>query len=106
MTATRFSAATFTVAFCIAYVVVFAMNLPLFLYWPLHGDWTWGGAELQSAGPAMAWYGLMANAAVAAVLAAFIVPDALAVRLLGNRVWLFPVAAMGACLFLLRQFFA
>jgi hypothetical protein len=106
MTGSRFSAAAFTVAFCVAYVAVFALDLPLFRYWPLHGDWTWGRAALKDAGPAMAWYGLMANAAIAALLAAYIVPDALAVRLLGNRVWLFAVAAMGACLFLLRKFFA
>ena len=54
----------------------------------------------------MAWYGLMANAGIAALLAAFIVPDAIATRLLRNRVWLFPIGAMAACVFLLRQFFA
>lgn len=106
MNRSRFSAAAFAVAFCIAYVVVFALDFPLFRYWPLHGDWTWGRTPLKDAGPAMAWYGLMANAGIAALLAAFIVPDAIATRLLRNRVWLFPIGAMAACVFLLRQFFA
>jgi len=106
MNRSRFSAATFTAVFCVAYIVVFALDLPLFRYWPLNGDWTWGRATLQDAGPAMAWYGLMANAGIVALVAAFVVPDRFATRLLGNRLWLFPMAAMAACVFLLRQFFA
>jgi hypothetical protein len=106
MNRSRFSAATFTAVFCVAYIGVFALDFPLFRYWPLHGNWTWGRTPLEDAGPAMAWYGLLANAGIAALVAAVVVPDQFATRLLGNRLWLFPVAAMAACVFLLRQFFA
>ncbi len=102
----RFSPAAFLVVFCVAYIVVFAKDWPLFHYYPLHGNWTWGPQRLPDAGPPMAWYGLMANAGIAATLAALVVPDALVLRWLRNRLWLFPVGAMAACVFLLRQFFA
>lgn len=100
-----FSPAIFSVAFCCAYAAAFALNLPLFLYYPLHGDWTWGLRPLSAAGPAMAWYGLMADAGLAGALTAIAVPDR-ALAAVGNRVWPFACAAMLTCGFLLRHFFA
>ena len=48
----------FSAAFCCAYVWALATNHPLFLYYPLHGDFRWGMQPLltsaQASGPAMA----------------------------------------------------
>jgi hypothetical protein len=82
------------------------MNRPLFIYYPLHGNFTWGHQMLNGLGPAMAWYGLMANAGIGASLVALIVPDRLIDKALRNYLWLFPCAAMAICVFLLRRLFA
>lgn len=102
----RFAPATFSIAFCCAYVSAFAANLPLFLYYPLHGDWSFGPQIVKGIGPAMAWYGLMADAAAVAVVAGFCVPDRAVKRVFRQQLWLFPCCAIGACVFLLRHFFA
>jgi hypothetical protein len=81
------------------------MDWPLFRYYPLHGDISWGRQALQGIGPAMAWYGLMANAGIVATLLAICIPDRAVDKLLRNYLWLFPVGAMLACIFLLRRFF-
>lgn len=106
MSALRFSPGVFLAAFCCAYAVVFALDLPLFRYYPLPGELTWGLVALQDAGPAMAWYGLVASAAIVAAPIAVLVPDRIADRLLRGYLWLFPVALMLVCVFLLRKLFA
>ncbi len=106
MSFVRFAPMAFTVVFCAAYGVIFAMDWPLFLYYPLHGDLVWGHETLQGAGPGMAWYGLLASAGLIALPAAVILPDRMVDRVLRDYVWLFPVAAMLVCIYLLRDFFA
>jgi hypothetical protein len=113
MSKPRFAPAVFMVAFCFAYAGVFAMNWPLFSYYPLHDQYTWGHHALQGVpaaaapvGPAMAWYGLMTSAGIMASVAAVIVPDRAIDKVLRNYLWLFPCAAMLTCVFLLRHFFA
>jgi hypothetical protein len=100
-----FSPAIFMIAFCCAYAFAFAMDWPLFRYYPLHGDFNWGPRYLKGVGPAMAWYGLLCSAGISAVLLSIIVPDSAAQKLLRNYLWVFPSGAMLACVFLLRQFF-
>jgi len=98
----------FSAAFCCAYVWALATNHPLFLYYPLHGDFRWGMQPLltsaQASGPAMAWYGIVATASLLAVCATLCVPRRLSGRLT-PYLWLFPVGAMLGCAFLLRRFF-
>ena len=106
MIRSRFSPGAFLAAFCCTYAVAFEQDFPLFRYYPLHGDFNWGAAVLKDAGPAITWYGLMANAALVAVFAAVLVPERAAHRLLGGYLWLFPCAAMLECIFLLRHLFA
>jgi hypothetical protein len=101
----RFSPTVFAVAFSLVYAVVFAFDRPLFRYYPLHGDFNWGNAVIKDAGPAMSWYGFMADSAIVALIAAVLIPDALADRVLRNKVWLIPGAAMLLVVYLLRQFF-
>lgn len=105
MSSLRFSPGVFLVAFCCAYAVVFSLDLPLFLYYPLSGDFSWVAVASEGAGPAMAWYGLVASAGIVAAFAAVLVPDRVGDRLLRGYFWLAPVALMLVCVFLLRQFF-
>jgi hypothetical protein len=100
-----FDPTAFAAAFCCAYVTLFAMNRPLFLYYPLHGDFRWGSEMVQGAGPAMAWYGLMMGAGIIATVVAVALPGRITDRVLRNHLWLFPCAALLACIFLLRRFF-
>lgn len=101
-----FSAAGYMIGFCCIYACVFALDWPLFRYYPLHGILSWGRQNLQGVGPAITWYGLMAYAGTGAALIALIVPDSLIDKGLRNFLWLFPCAAMVICVFLLRRLFA
>lgn len=100
----RFSGSWFTIAFSISYVILLMLELPLFYYYPLTGQWSMRPLG-QGQGPAMQWYGLMAGAGLAGLLAAL----AMNSRRLpaGAADWLFaiPLAAMALCLYLMRGFF-
>jgi hypothetical protein len=103
----RFAPITFMVAFCCVYAAAFWTNKPLFLYYPLHGDFHWGPMPMKDAiGPSMAWYGLMADAGIAAIILSFLIPNHLLDRTLRNFLWVFPCGAMLVCVYLLRVFFA
>ena len=102
----RFSASVFLIVFCCAYVLAFALDYPLFRYYPVHGNFSWGKSPLIGAGPAMAWYGLLANAAIASTVLAICIPDKTIGHLFRNYLWLFPCVAMLASVILLRNFFA
>ncbi len=94
----------FTVVFSLFYIVVFAYDLSLFLYYPLPGRFSLAplGAD---AGPAMHWYGMMASAAVAGLAAGVVLRDRWIPAALLSWLWLAPLAAMLASAYLLRQFF-
>ena len=101
----RFSPVSFAVVYCCVYAAAYWFNYPLFLYYPLHGDFTWGPVVMKNAGPAMVWYGLMADALIAATVLALVIPDRVFDRLFRNYLWVFPSAAMLICAYLLRNFF-
>jgi len=98
-----FAPGSFMVFFCCAYGLVFAMNWPLFTYYPLHGNFFWGPRAHTGLGPVMVWYGLMSSAGLVALLAALLIPEKVSERALRNYIWLFPLGAMLVCIFLLRQ---
>jgi hypothetical protein len=100
------SPATFSVAFCMAYVAAFLMNLPLFRYYPVARQWAWGAADaVTRPGPTIVWYGLMASALLAALGVALIVPDRWTMASCRGWLWIWPYAAVAACAVLLRAFF-
>jgi hypothetical protein len=99
------SPAAFLAVFCCTYAFVFAENWPLFLYYPLHGDFFWGHQIRKGIGPAMAWYGLMADAGIVALLVSICVPARFSVSLFRNYLAIFPIAAMLVAAFLLRRLF-
>jgi hypothetical protein len=100
----RFAPVVFMIAYCCAYALTFALDWPLFRYYPLHGNFTWGWHTLGASGPAMVWYGLVASAGTVAALLAVCIRDSGAERLRGYS-WLFPAATLLVCCFLLRHFF-
>lgn len=101
----RFSSAIFMVVFSFAYAFAFAMNWPMFLYYPLHGDFNWGPRLNSGLGPGIAWYGLMASAGAVAAAAAVLLPDRAIPRMLRNYLWVFPCGAILTCAYLLRLLF-
>ena len=100
----KFAAGPFLILYCLGYAVVFAKDWPLFVYYPLVDEWYWGASALSGKGPGMAWYGLMANAAIFAGIVTAVIPPRLSERLTGNYLWVFPVGSMLVSVYLLRRF--
>lgn len=102
----RWSPAVFAALFCAAYVGAFAFDLPLVRYYPIPREWSLGASDtVVREGPVMAWYGLVASAALVAGGGAFFVRERWVRAICGNRLWLWPCAAVAACIVLLRAFF-
>lgn len=100
----NFSLPWFTVAFSVAYIFIFAMDLALFLYYPLVREFHLG--EVKGAvGPAMHWYGLVASAAIAGIATGLFARDRWIPSALIPYLWLAPVSTLVASAFLLRHFF-
>ena len=101
----HFSPIAFTIVSCCTYALVFWLNRPMFIYYPQTGIWHWGSTPLANApGPAMAWYGLMADAGLMGLILAIMVPNR-TLDGLRNYIWIFPLGAMAVCVYLLRVFF-
>lgn len=100
----RLSGPWFSIGFCIGYAVVFALDLPLFLYYPVPKRVVLSETA-GLAGPAMHWYGLLASASIAGLVAG----------LIGRNEWLTPrrvawsiaapLLAMATVVWQLRVFF-
>lgn len=96
--------ATFTAVFCAVYVVLLALDSPLFLYYPLTDEWAFQQLAGDH-GPAMQWYGLLMGAAIAAAIVSpslFLLN--ISIKLEKVAATLVPVAML-ACAYLLRGFF-
>lgn len=96
----------FTVVFNLAYVAFFALDLPLFLYYPLTRQFTLSPLDANIAGPSMHWYGLLASSAIAGLAAALILRDRWIPVGLLQKLWLAPILAMAVVAWQLRFFFA
>jgi hypothetical protein len=101
----RFSPIVFMLAYCLVYTAALLWDLPAFLYYPLGGHFSWGPTVVEGLGPAMAWYGILAEAALIAAILAVIVPDRWFADRMQNVLWTVPVAAMLICTYLMRIFF-
>jgi hypothetical protein len=53
----------------------------------------------------MAWYGLMASAALVALVGAFLVKDDWMAARFKSLQWVFPYGAVAVCLYYLRPYF-
>lgn len=104
MRGVRFSPPFFSIGLCLAYMPVFTFDWPLFLYYPLHGAFSRTALGPES-GPAMHWYGLMATAALAGLVAALIGRDSWIAEGARRWLWLVPALTMIEILYPLRVFF-
>ena len=92
--------------YCMAYVTAYATSRPLFRYYPVPQQWAWGAADGSvRPGPVIVWYGLVASSALIGGVGAVFLRDRWIAAILRNWLWVWPYAAVGACLFLLRPFF-
>ncbi len=101
----RISLPWFSIAFSVAYVVVFALDLSLFLYYPLVKE-IHLMPQGEALGPAMHWYGMLALSAIAGLIVSLIARDHWIPARAVAWLWLVPAAALAGCAYLLRQFFA
>ena len=99
----------FGIVFAVVYSLVYALavwkNYALFTYHPALNEFGIG-VEKPKDGPAMYWYGWMATAGIAALVAsaaACLVPAAR--RLWSGLAWLVPLGAMLFFAWLLRGYF-
>jgi hypothetical protein len=104
MRSPRLAPSVFMVAYCATYAFVFFMDWPLFRYYPLNGNFNWGPQIQKGFGPAIAWYGLVADALITAILVSIVFRDRAVTGLVKSYVWIFPVAAMLVSVYLLRVF--
>ena len=101
----RFSPLVFMAVYCIVYGLALFYDAPLFRYYPLHQLPIWGYGSVTGHGPAMAWYGLMAEAILVSLVCSFVIPNGIVDRIFRNFNWIFPVGLMALCVFLMRIFF-
>jgi hypothetical protein len=101
----RFSPLIFMVMYCLIYSVSLVYDAPVFLYYPLHDLVTWGPVPVPGHGPAMAWYGILANSLLISAVASFVLPDRWVTGMFRNFAWAFPVAAMVLSVIWMWKFF-
>jgi hypothetical protein len=103
---------TFSVALAITapviYVICEMQNWPLFTYHPATNQIDWFYAPpVRNQGPAMHWYGWIANAAiVSGVLGglATMLPERIVNKIPLSLVWIVPLAAVPVLIYALRFF--
>ena len=100
-------ATAFAVVYAIAYVIAVQNNYALFTYHPAISEFG-AGVQQPKEGPAMYWYGWMATAGMAALVAgalAALLPEPVARRLWPGWAWVAALAVMAAFCYILRNYF-
>lgn len=101
----KFSPIIFGLVYLCGYIAALATDGALFVYYPQSSQFAWGWQRLTDVGPGITWYGLMGSAAVVALAAAFVIPGEKLANAMRSSLWLVPLAAMVACVYLMRHFF-
>ena len=101
-------AVVFAITSPVIYVICEMQNWPLFTYHPAANQIDWLYAPpVRNQGPAMHWYGWIANAAIGAgvlgVLATML-PERIARRIPLSLVWIVPLGAIPVLIYALRFF--
>lgn len=93
-----FSLRIFSLMFGSVYTLAVIYNWPLFFYFPAVKQFSLHDLPLATFGPGMSWFGWIATAALAAILAAVIFPLILPKRWIDQMppgvFWLVPVAML------------
>ena len=96
-------------AFAVLYIIALKFNLALFTVYPTVGVVLLGAHHSgDTAGPSMHWYGLTSTAALGALIFGVVatsLPDRWTHRFWSGWLWLAPVAAMIACVYLSLPWF-
>lgn len=96
----------FSIVYAVLYVIAMYFNIAMFVHYPQTGVWAWHDVPGQ-AGPAMYWYGWIANAAIGAAIIAMVLSyvPILQRRVAPTGAWLVPLLAMLTVLFIIRSWF-
>jgi hypothetical protein len=94
----------FMISYAAAYAFAFFMDWPMFRYYPLHGNFNWGRQIQSGMGPAITWYGLLADAVLFAIIVSITVADRAISGLIKSYAWIVPAGAMILSVYLLRNF--
>ena len=98
------SSLVFSMLFGIVYTICFYNNWALFRYYPAFSRFSLTPLG-QDAGPAILWYGWVANALIVSGVVALLVPRALAAKLSPTVVWRVGAGMLVVIVFLLRTWF-
>ena len=107
---------TYGTAFAVLYVIALKLDLALFTVYPAQGVVLLGthrsrdvvDPALSFLAPAMYWYGWTASAALGALvfgLLGAVLPERLTPGIWSGWLWMTPVAAMSACVYLTMPWF-
>lgn len=96
----------FSAVYAVLYVIAMYFNIAMFVHYPQTGKWSWHDVPGQ-AGPAMYWYGWIANAAIGAAIISVVLAylPVLQRRVAATGAWLVPLLSMLTVLFIIRSWF-
>ena len=96
----------FSVAFIALYAIALYFNIPLVTFYPTVSEFHWT-AQPNLPGPAMYYYGWLANAAIGATIVAAIAAlvPAPRVRLWSGWIWIVALAAITVVVYVNRVWF-
>ena len=96
----------FSAIYAVFYVIAMYFNIAMFVLYPQTGVWSWHDVPGQK-GPAMYWYGWIANAAIGAAIISVLLAylPVLQRRVGATGAWLVPLLSMATVLFIIRSWF-
>jgi hypothetical protein len=94
----------FSLVFGVVYTICFENVWALFRFYPAYNRFSLTALGPE-AGPAILWYGWLANACIVSAAIALVVPRALAAKVSPTLVWGVGVAVLVVIAFLLRTWF-
>ena len=96
----------FSAIYAMFYVIAMYFNIAMFVLYPQTGVWSWHDVPGQK-GPAMYWYGWIANAAIGAAIISVLLAclPVLQRRISATGAWLVPLLSMTTVLFIIRSWF-
>jgi hypothetical protein len=100
-----FSARLFSLLFGLGYAVAVYVNYPLFRYYPLIHQFTLHDLPGTQQGPAMAYYGWIAIAAIPALLISAVVPKRWGNRIPAMVFWILPFVMLAAAYYREQSWF-
>jgi len=83
--------AVFSLVATVAYVLAYNFNWALFRYYPLLNQVSLEALPAKTSGPTMMYYGWIATALIAGLIAALIVPNKIAAKLPSSVAWVVPL---------------